>query len=206
MKNKRPAVIFLLVITIALVLLLLVYGALYFFSEIKRPNTSAGVDLYPPDWNADILSEEEYLILDRSISYSDGFGTWHILDGDVYDTKDPVQLFLISYIQDLINGDATNLRAKYSESVIKALKIPTSFTKQRVYESKFTEISKNEINRDGKISFEYEFKIEYKIMKNDGTFRSDLSSDSIKGQYFTILQNDENIQISKVVEYAVSIK
>ena len=203
MRNKKPAILLLIIIAAALFILVSLYFGLYYFSEVNRPGTSGDVHLYEPDWSADILSEEEYIVLDRNVRYSDGFGTWPILDGEVYYTKDAVQLFLISYIQDLVSGDCSSLRDKYSDSVIKALNIPQNFTKQRVYESLFTEISKKEINTNGKITFEYEFKVEYKIMKNDGTFRSDLASDSIKGQYFTILQDGDDIKIIKVVEYAV---
>lgn len=203
MKNKKPAIIFLTTISIILVLFISIYCVLCYYSEKNKPNTQGDVDLFTPDWTADILSEDEYIALDRNIRYSDGFGTWPILDGGVYETKDAVQLFLISYIQDLINGDGVQLRSKYSDSVITALNIPSSFTKQRVYEALFTELSKKERNTNGKITFEYEFKVEYKIMKNDGTFRADLASDSVKGQYFTVLQDEEDIRIIKVVEYAV---
>ena len=112
-------------------------------------------------------------------------------------------MFLIDYIQNLVDGDSSALYSKYSASVAKELKISQKFTKQRVYDSLFTERSKRELEKDGRIVFEYEFKVEYKIMKNDGTFRSDLASDSVKGQYFTILHDGDDITITGEVEYAV---
>ena len=202
-KNKKYAVIFLVLIAVVLVLFLSIYAALYFYSESKRPDTSADVDLCEPDWSADILSDEDYIVLNRDVGYSDGIGTWPIYSEGNYNTKDAVQLFLIDYIDDLVYGDAESLRAKYDKAVNKALDIPEKFTKQRIYESLFTELSKREMDQNGKIIFQYEFKVEYKIMKNDGTFRSDLASDSVKGQYFTVQQDGDSIKIIKVVEYAV---
>ena len=202
-KQKKPAVIFLTLLSVLLIISLIAYAVLYYFSEKNRPDTSADVFLYEPDWSADILSEEEYIILDRSVKYCDGIGTWNILENGIFKTKDDVQLFLIDYIQNLVDGDSSALYSKYSASVAKELKISQKFTKQRVYDSLFTERSKRELEKDGRIVFEYEFKVEYKIMKNDGTFRSDLASDSVKGQYFTILHDGDDITITGVVEYAV---
>ena len=202
-KNKKYAVIFIVSLAVLLVLFLSIYAVLYFYSESNRPDTSADVELCDPDWSADVLSEDDYIVLNRDVGYSDGIGTWPICSDGVFNTKDAVQLFLIDYIDDLVSGDAVSLRDKYDKSVIKALKIPEKFTKQRVYESLFTELSKREIHENGKIIFQYEFKVEYKIMKNDGTFRSDLASDSVKGQYFTVQQDGDSIKIIKVVEYAV---
>ena len=112
---------------------------------------------------------------------------------------------MIDYINDLVNGDAQSLRSKYTPAVIKELSIPDKFTQQRVYEALFTELKRQEVSEKGEIYFKYEFKAEYKIQRNDGTFRHDLASDSVKGQYLNIEYhpNNDSIQITQVVEYAV---
>ena len=203
-RKKKPAVIFISVIGCVVVVVSMVYLILYLISRNNIPKTAGDVFLYEPDYNAQIMTEEDYLIKDRRISYSDGFGTWPIYDENgVYHTSDEVQLFLIEYINDLIKGDAAGLKAKYSDELVKKLKLPDKMTQQRIYETKLTELSKKEITENGNTYFEYEFKIDYKIMRNDGTFRVDLASDSVKGQYFTIMQTDGEIIITKVVEYAI---
>ena len=206
LKNKKkPAIIFISILCAVVVIITIVYVVLYFVSKNNMPKTAGDVFLYEPDYNAQIMTEEQYLIKDRRISYCDGFGTWYIYDENGnYSTSDDVQLFLIEYVNDLVAGDATALKAKYSSELVTKLKLPDRMTQQRIYETKLTELSKKEINQNGEIYFEYEYKIEYKIMRNDGTFRVDLASDSVKGQYFTIEQREENITITKVVEYAVS--
>ncbi len=202
-KNKKPALIFVAIIVSLVIVALSLYAVLSFFSQNGKPSTSGDVFLYEPDYDAQIMTEEEYLIEDRSVKYSDGIGTWPIYDDDGIYTDDSVQKFLIDYIQKLVSGDAAGLRVMYSEELIAELDIPDRITQQRVYESLFTEISKREAEDNGVIYFTYEFKVEYKIMRNDGTFRSDLASDSIKGQYFTIEHRGTDIRITQVVEYAI---
>ncbi len=202
-KRKRPIIIFLALISVILAVIVSVYIILFFISKNNRPSTVGDVFLYEPDYNAEILTEENYLLLDRSVRYSDGVGNWQIsTESDVY-TTDTVQLFLIDYIQDLVSGDATSLQEKYSRKVIEKLNIPSRITQQRVYDILFTEMSRKEITEHGETYFKYEFKAEYKIQRNDGTFRRDLASDSIKGQYLTIEMRDDSILITQVVEYAV---
>jgi hypothetical protein len=201
--RKKPAVIFLSIIGIILAVILAVYIILYFISNNNRPNTIGDVFLYEPDYSAEIMKEESYLVLDRSVNYSDGIGSWPISDANGINTQNEVQLFLIDYISDLVEGDADNIRAKYSDEVLKVLDFPNRFTQQRVYDIMFTELSKKEINEGNKSYFRYEFKAEYKIKRNDGTFRRDLASDSVKGQYLTIDHRDDSIKITKVVDYAV---
>ena len=202
-RRKKPVAIFMVLIGIIMILLVALYIILYFISNNNRPSTVGDVYLYEPDYNAQIMTEEEYLLLDRRVHYSDGVGNWPISnDSDVY-TGDAVQLFLIDYIDDLVRGDAESLRSKYSAEVIKALNIPDRFTQQRVYDIMFTEKSRKEITEYGETFFRYEFKAEYKIMRNDGTFRRDLASDSIKGQYLTIEMRSDSILITQVVEYVV---
>ncbi len=202
-KNKKPALIFVSIILCLCIVIVALYLVLYNYSKSNMPATKADLYLYEPDFEAQILTEQAYLILDRSVRYSDGFGTWPIYDDNGVYTSDAVQLFLIEYISDLTSGDAESVRQKYTAEVIEALDIPDRITQQRVYETLFTERSKREINENGHTYFKYEFKVEYKIMKNDGTFRADLASDSLKGQYFTIEQRGDDIKIVSVVEYAV---
>ena len=114
-NKKRPAIIFVSIIASVIITVSLVYLVLYLVSKHNIPKTAGDVFLYDPDYNAQIMTEEQYLIKDRRISYSDGYGTWPIYDTEgAYYTSDAVQLFLIEYINDLVKGDAQNLRGKYS--------------------------------------------------------------------------------------------
>ena len=202
-RKKKPIVIFMVLIGIILSIIVAVYIILFLVSKNNHPSTVGDVFLYEPDYDAQILSEEEYLLLDRSVKYSDGIGNWPISDQNGVSTGDTVQLFLIDYIDDLVRGDAESLREKYSQRVIDELNIPSRMTQQRVYDIMFTEMSRKEVKEKGEIYFRYEFKAEYKIMRNDGTFRRDLASDSIKGQYLTIEQHADRVLITQVVDYAV---
>ena len=202
-KNKKIALsIFISILVIGVVSALLLY-LLSDRQDLSDVKTKGDVFLYNPDFNSDIMNEEEYLIKDRSIKYSDGFGTWDIFNGKDVLTDIKIDLFLIDYINTLVAGDGEKLLGMYSQEVVKALKLSDMITEQRIYETVFTEISAREVNDDTGSYFLYEFKAEYKIMRNDGTFRNDVSSNAVKAQYLTITKRGDDCLITGVVEYAI---
>ena len=200
-KSKKTAVVFVILLSVLVGISGILYLILELASSSEQPSTSGKVFLYKADFDAEIMTEENYLILDRSIKYSDGVGTWAIADDKNTYATDDVQLFLIEYIRALVAGDAEKLKGMYSENVVKELNIPDRITQQRVYHTVFTEISMTTVDDSDEKFFRYEIKAEYKIMKNDGTFRMDLASDAIKAQYFVIDLKKDSCEIIQVVEY-----
>ena len=74
---------------------------------------------------------------------------------------------------------------------------------QKIYEPIFTEVKKELIRENDQEFYRYDIKVEYKIMRNDGTFRSDIASDSIKPQNFIIEERNETVKIIQVVNYVI---
>ena len=48
---------------------------------------------------------------------------------------------------------------------------------------------------------EYVYKLQYKIMENDGTFRDDILSDGVKPQFYTLIDDGANLLITDVRDY-----
>ena len=67
-KQKKPAVIFLTLLSVLLIISLIAYAVLYYFSEKNRPDTSADVFLYEPDWSAGIYLKTGYSKLKMTCS------------------------------------------------------------------------------------------------------------------------------------------
>ena len=57
------------------------------------------------------------------------------------------------------------------------------------------------ITQNGKIVTEYVYKLQYKIMENDGTFRDDILSDGVKPQFYTLIDDGANLLITDVRDY-----
>ena len=202
-RKKRSAKLFAIIILVVALISIVTYLILEAYDKAPDIVTSGDVFLYTPDYDSDIMSEESYTILDRSIKYSDGFGRWDIYNGTTVLTDTSIELYLIDYIHTLVAGDAEKLRTFYSEELIKKLEIPQKMTEQRIYETVFHEISFTETEENGVPVLNYEFKVEYKIQRNDGTFRKDLESDAVKAQYLTIKMIGDYKQIVSVVQYAI---
>ena len=201
MRNKKHAITFIVVLSIVFLVSLLALALMDLIDFDKDGSDKPHIVFYNPDFNSDIMSEPDYLALDRSIKYSDGALTWEI-SGENYDNpSDSCQAFLINYIKALVAGDTAKVRTMYSDEAIKALGIPEKITEQRIYETVFTELSCAEIVEKGESFFRYEIKAEYKIQKNDGLFRSDLPSDSVKAQILIIDDKAGGAVIKSVVEY-----
>ena len=64
---------------------------------------------------------------------------------------------------------------------------------QRLYDIKIEKISSEAPN--------YIYMLEYKIHKNDGTFRRDIDSDAARPQYLVILEKNDVFLIDEIITY-----
>jgi hypothetical protein len=91
----------------------------------------------------------------------------------------------------IIAGDADAYNALLSENI----EPKDDFTQQQVYKIHVTSIDNRDSKSDG-----YNFKVEYQIHENNGTFRTDIGSDMAKIQYFTIRKIDGKYLIDSITE------
>lgn len=204
-ENKsKKAVAVILIFMAAVLLLSLIFLIIvpFFTGSLKAPDKRSGgnITFYPADYEHNIFGDEEYMQEERRILYTEG-GQSRFLTEEEYNINDnPVLLFLSKYFEFLINGDAENLKACYSDRMVKALDLPDAITMQRLYDINIEYISvADKVGKGGDEYYEYQYKIDYKIMRNDGTFRRDIESRSSKPQYFVIKYNMDNIEITDVI-------
>ncbi len=147
-----------------------------------------------------ILENEEYLALNRFVYYCEdpaGYGlTTQITDEDRM-TFDVKVRFTETYLNTLILGDSAALRAMCTENYLKENQIP-DFTQQMVYEAHIYYYS-TEAQTDGSRLVTY--RLEYKLYKNNGTYRRDVGSDSPKPEYLVLwVSPDEgDIKIERIL-------
>lgn len=177
--------------------------------EVVTMGRPSSIDFYPYiDYDYDIMQDDEYLSLDRSIYYTDKrMGeTFSIEDKDIFQNDyGPAVQTLKKMIDAITAGDADAYNALFSENyfAVEGNNPEEPFTMQQVYDIKFTRMAVTEKNdtQYGRYT-QYEFEVEYKIHKNNGTFRTDIGMDDARRQYFVLSDSTSNdVLIDQILNY-----
>lgn len=148
------------------------------------------VKLYEPDYDYDIFSDEEYLLLDRNIYYKRG-GEESIISGGGDDSK--AALFFVKYFEAAVNGRAEEYNSFFTEAYYKDNKPYEKFTKQMIYDIHIEELSET--------SGGFTLNVSYRIFKNNGTFRNDIGPGASKTLYFELTEVNGELKINKIDAY-----
>ena len=129
-----------------------------------------------PVLQENIFVDPDYTEEMRTVNFEDltaGIKSYILTDENV-SSFDPSVQFMYNYINFIINGDEVRFNACFSNAYYEKIYPKGDFTMQRLYDIKLYRVQ--EYSQDGyPVSV---FKLEYKILKNDGTFRRDISSTS----------------------------
>lgn len=146
-------------------------------TKIQEYETPRYSYVYPDtDWDRNIFEESYYMGFDRSIKYNDGIATTTISEENKTSYPAEVQ-YMYDVVNLIINGDYEEYNKifadEYWELISKEdlLMRQLGFTMQPLYDIEIANVSstESETNIDVQLS--------YKIYKNDGTFRNDMSYD-----------------------------
>ena len=151
---------------------------------------------YPIDRDLDIMTDKDYLDLDRSLYYTKGAETYAIDKENVRDLTDDIKFF-IKYFDLAIAGNYTSYNKLFTEKYYKSNEAYYSFTQQMIYDMHIEKLGEKAV--DGKTEFYYD--VSYKIHKNNGTFRNDIESDASKTLFFTLVETDSGILIDSIDYY-----
>lgn len=168
-----------------------------------RPNT---VIYYDPDYDYDIMKDQEYLELDRYIYYMDARTneTIILLDHEISGYGEGM-ITLKAMLDAIIAGDHETYNSLFSENyfAVEGREPEEDFTMQQVYDILITRVNVTDIvdEKLGKYT-QYEYTVEYKIHKNNGTFRTDLGHDDSRKQYFVMSNSTGNkVLIDQILGY-----
>ncbi len=188
-----------LTITIAILFLIIaLFLCLKFFSGNVLKDKQVQFSFYEPDYKTDILSDPEYLSLNRIVSYKNGPVMTTVLPQD-YEKTDKILSFLASYLDAAIKGDYSNYSDFFTEEYISENGIPEKFTMQRIYNITVEKLNEAGQNANGQTSNQFVYSLSYMIARNDGTFRSDMESDALKPQYLVIKEISGEFYIDKIL-------
>lgn len=156
-----------------------------------------------PDYEYDIMQDNDYLQLNRRIyHYDERSGETNVLTDKNISGYGAGAVVLRAYINAVIAGDADTLNTLFSENYFANHEEEPPFTMQRLYDIKLTKKDETVIaGKKGKYT-QYEYEVEYKIRLNDGTFRTDIGHDESKKQYFVLSDSvTGEVLIDQILEY-----
>lgn len=205
-RNKRRIVIgFVVLCVLGLVSAVCLQNPQWFELEKEiTVNTSMYSDrivsytFYPTDYDLDVTADEVYMGLDRYVYYKNGNETIAITDGD-YAAYNPAVAFFGTYFETVIAGDAEKYNTLFSDLYYETNEPYVRFAPQMLYDIRIEMLS-NDPQNDGSVL--YAFNVEYKIHRNDGTFRNDIDSDASKKLYFELFEDKEGVvKIDRITYY-----
>lgn len=187
------------------VLLFLAYAAVSIAERVlygePQENYSSSYIFYEADYDMNIYDDTVYMDLNRYINFSNGMISTALEKSEYAEQDEDVQ-FMIAYIQSIIAGDAEAYNACFSEQYYTQNQPLDRFTMQKLYNINLT---RTETQTEGSGEDEYTlygYVVEYMIRHNNGTFRRDLGSDSIRAQYLVISDREGTWKIDNVITYS----
>lgn len=174
--------------------------------ELEDPNKGF---IFNPivDYEYNIMEDAGYLRLladEPLISYCDlSTGVTESISPEDYDDQKDAVRFLIDLVLCIQSGDHEGYYNSFTDAYRRAeleknQYAELEFTMQQIYSAVITCVSEIENEQTGTVSCVYRLK--YKIRNNNGTFRTDLGSDSYREQEMIILNSasDPTLKINSV--------
>ena len=170
-------------------------------AETKRP---ASILFYVPDYGENILDDPEYLSLNHFISYTENSATSMLPEDTDFASYGEGLALLNECFQAAIRGDDDGFNACFSDAYFEEHPAITEFTMQRIYDIEITLLSSTLLYENTpEETMRYEYRVAFKIQKNNGTFRWDFGSDVSKPEIYEIVVPDSTgeAKINSVSQY-----
>ncbi len=162
------------------------------------------VFLFNPDYELNIFEDEGYLNLNRLIRYQEGAITIYLVNENDYLAGGKPAVFFGEYFDAVIRGDHNRYNALLSKDFIEKNGTKDRFTMQQLYDIEIVKL--NEFIEDEGTPQQItvtEFRVSYRIRRNNGTFRDDLESGAARPQIYQLICTDRTgeIKLQSVSEY-----
>lgn len=164
--------------------------------------TNQTIIFFEPNYEENIFDDTQYMGLDRNIYiYDISTGVTESLEPEDYEEYSDSVKTMVDFVNSIIAGDAETYNDFFSNKSIEngSAQLKESFTMQKLYNIKITRLSEEDMSVNGNNYTKYEFILEYMIMQNNGTFRTDIDSDASKKQYITLSNQDGELRIDNII-------
>jgi hypothetical protein len=202
-KRKKRMIIALVSIFIALVLIWILVSVIENILIEKNKdenNKPIAYNFYYADFEENIFEDEEYteLIRGEGLRYCDMHSNVTVsIDENTIDNYGEDVKFFWDFLQNIVNGDKDAYNAMFSKEYFRSNPAKEAFTMQKIYDSQITKYSTEEIETTNGNYTKYIYIVEYRILKNNGTFRNDIG-DGSRAQYITITNKSGEFLIDSI--------
>ena len=205
-RNKKRVIIFICVLTfLGIISFVILQNPEWLNPETLKDaaeTTAAGKSgpkfyFYPTDFELDVTLDEVYMSLDREIYFKQGGETICLGDEDPSAFTGDI-LFFYQYFDTIIAGDAETYNTFFTERYYETNHPADPFAPQMIYDILIEKLSQIDED-DGDILYSYD--VIYKIHKNDGSFRSDMDSDSSRRLCFDLIESGGVVKIDCISSY-----
>ena len=208
MKLKKPSkkqskiIIVILSVILLLVILCISLGIILKIIKNGRAPSDHFVckrdDIYyfDTDYEEIITDDPVYTEKDRSLHYTE-YGITLQYDSYSDDMPECAKLFY-KYFDTLIKGDVNGHKSLFSKNYFDTILMSESFTAQKIYDMHVT-LDDRIYTEESRAYKEY-YKVEYKIMDNNGSYRADLPSNISIPTEFEILRYENGAVINCAFE------
>jgi len=155
------------------------------------------ISLWDPDWETNIFNRRDYLDKNRYLTYAEGGMAITLVDGSYSDYGEGIELFA-AYFDALMHGDAEAVCAFFADEYFESHKRWEKITMQKLYDMRVEYLKNADVTENGVTKTKWYYKVTYKIMENDGTFRDDLISDATKAQYYVLTDDGWEMKITDI--------
>ena len=154
MEKNVKKLRFVIFLTIGILAFVLVFFTIHTLDRgVFRKAPEYDFIFHEVDFNTDILSDPDYLALDRSVSLKQG--NQMVTIDQNYRSENGTIEFMIKYLNCMICGDYNGYKDFFSEVYFETENVPEIFTMQRIYETTVEFISETPIAESNKIYTEY---------------------------------------------------
>lgn len=141
------------------------------FGKEQAPDQQ--IDFYPINEDEDILAREDYLGLDRYVYYTDPMtGETFVPERHELAIVDAALPFFYDYLDCIIRGDEATYPLYFSTAYLESNELPADFTMQMLYDMRIEPYATEDETPA--------YLLEYKIYRNNGTFRRDIGSNAAR--------------------------
>lgn len=201
-KKKLKRVILITVFTFAgigFIYLILLGVSELLLKDDNNSEQSGEISFFTPDYSENIYENENYMSKNRNIYYLQ-YGSGEPITEENFDSMPLSARFFYEYFEGVKNGNYVNHSSFFTEKYQKNNTLSETFTMQKIYDIEVDLFEKRfEEEGNDRITVET-YIVEYKIMENNGTFRNDVGSNTLKPLVYTLHIKGEKVLIDSISE------
>ena len=193
------------ILAIVLTVMIVIPTVLTFILQgLQKDNQIDGKqDIEYPDYyfhkpyDGNILESDAYLSLYRDVEFYDNIMGYGMMELITENTTDRRLKFIYQFLMTVINGDAAYYNTLFNDNYYQNNAPKSDFEQQMLYSMKVYFYSSEELGNGERL---YTYALDYKIKKNNGTYRRDILSDEIRTQFIVLhTYSDGSILIENLV-------